>query len=129
MFVPKERKYYLKYFPLGEYICKAMIFGCFKRKCLLYEYFHTKEKVLEEVASMESGPIKKCLIKSCLRKIRTAQKNGLWKFEEMKKKYRLIGGSLPQIPIYEIESEGSENDSEEISDDNEHPEDSIGSLS
>ena len=106
-----------------------MIFGCFKCKCLLYKYFHTKEKVLEEVASMESGPIKKCLIKSCLRKIRTAQKNGLWKFEEMKKKYRLIGGSLPQIPIYEIESESSENNSEEISDDNEDPEDSSGTLS
>ena len=128
MFVPKERKYYLKYFPLGEYICKAMIFGCFKRKCLLYEYFHIKEKVLEEVLSMESGPIKKHLIKSCLRKIRTALKNGLWKFEEMKKKYRLIGASLPQKPIYKIDSV-SENDSEEISDDNEHPEDSSGSLS
>ena len=127
MFVPKERTYYLKYFPLGEYICEAMIFGSFKRKCLLYDYFHIKEKVFGEVASMESGPIKKHLIKSCLRKIITAQKNGLWKFEETKKKYQLIGGSLPQIPISEIESESSENNSEEISDDNEDAEESSGS--
>ena len=129
LFVPKERAYYLKYFPLGDYICKAMIFDCLKRKCLLYKNFHKNKKVPEEVVSVESGTIRKHLIRTCLRKIKTAQKNGLWKFEEMKKKYRLIGGSLPQIPIYEIESESSENNSEEISDDNEDPEDSSGSLS
>ena len=106
-----------------------MIFGCLKRKCLLYEYFHKKEKVLEEDASLESRTIRKHLIKSCIGKIRTAQKNGLWKVEEMKKKYRLIGGSLPRIPIAEIESESSENSTEEISDDNKDPEDSSGSLS
>ena len=130
LFVPKERAYYLKYFPLGDYICKAMIFYCLKRKCLLYENFHKNKKVPEEVVSVESGTIRKHLIRTCLRKIKTAQKNGLWKFEEMNRQYRLIGGSLPKISIHEIESEESNHSPVEFSDDEEMSsdvEDSSGS--
>ena len=128
-FVPNERKCHFKYFPLGEYICKAMIFDCLKRKCLLYEYFHKGGEVLdlEEVTTLKSKTIRKHFIKSCLGKIKIAQENGLWKVEEKGKKYCLVGGSLPQIPIAGIESESSEKSSEEISDYSEDPENSSGS--
>ena len=119
--VPEGCNYYIKYFPLGAYISKTMIFDSLRRNILLYNHFHKRQQVPEEYPRIESEDIRKHMIKNLLRKISTAQKIGLWKFEEVNGKYKLIGGSLPEISMSENEtdgSDGSENNSDEFSDEN-----------
>ena len=114
MFVPNTREYYLKYFPLGAYVCETMINDCADRKCVLYENFHTIYEIPGSSQAIEPGSIKTHMIRSFLRKIRKAKRNGLWNFEELNGKYILNGGSVPHISMSCNESE--ERNSDEVSD-------------
>ena len=114
MFVPNTREYYLKYFPLGAYVCETMINDCADRKCVLYENFHTIYEIPGSSQAIEPGSIKTHMIRSFLRKIRKAKRNGLWNFEELNGKYILNGGCVPHISMSCNESE--ERNSDEVSD-------------
>ena len=110
-FVPKDYNCIIKCFPLGAYICKTM-----RCNVLLYEHFHKGQQTHEEYPYIEPEDIRKHMIENCLRKISSVRKKGLWRFEEVNRRYILIGGSLPQISMSAYISEGAENESDGFSD-------------
>jgi hypothetical protein len=115
-FVPKDYDYIIRCFPLGAYICKTMIFSSLRCNVLLYEHFHKGQQTHEEYPYIEPEDIRKHMIENCLRKISSVRKKGLWRFEEVNRRYILIGGSLPQISMSVYISECGENESDGFSD-------------